>query len=188
MKRLDGRIAVVVGAESGTGRQLAETFAGEGAYVVRVHADRTSEEQLAEVFGQVAGELGRVDLLSNALRAPEVADASEKQWDHAMAVNVTTAFLAMKHAVPLMPEAGGSVVNVSTAGSARDVASAASMAALNHLTRVTAAEYAPRQIRVNTVLADRLATPVDVAQAALFLAGDGAGFVTGVELVVGGVL
>lgn len=188
MKRLEGKVAVVIGAGTETGRQLADTFAAEGSYVVRVDADRTSEAQLAEVFLHVGAELGRVDVLGNALRAPEVADASEDEWDHAMAVNVTTAFLAMKYAVPLMCEVGGSIVNVSAVGTARDMAGAASMAALNHLTRVTAAEYAPRQIRVNAVLMDRLATAVDAANAALFLAGDGSGFVTGVELVVGGVL
>jgi NAD(P)-dependent dehydrogenase (short-subunit alcohol dehydrogenase family) len=165
-----------------------DTFTGEGAHVVGVEADRTSEEHFAEVFAQVAADHGRVDVLGHALRAPEVSDASADEWDHTMAVNVTSAFLAMKYAVPLMCRVGGSIVNVSAVGSARDVAGAASMAALNHLTRVTAAEYAPQQIRVNAVLADRFATAEGVANAALFLAGDGADFVTGVELVVGGVL
>lgn len=218
MNRLDGKIAVVIGAgTAGWGRQLAVTFGREGAYVVCVDADRTAaeetaaviagaggaamalsadatyDEELAEVFTQVAVDHGRLDVLGNALCSTgggDVVATSEDEWDLAMAVNVTSAFLAMKHAVPLMCRAGGSIVNVSSVGSIRydgpDVGGAASKAALNHLTRVTAAEYAPQQIRVNAVLPDRWAAPEDVANAALFFAGDASAFVTGVELVVDG--
>ncbi|WP_328997761.1 SDR family oxidoreductase [Kribbella sp. NBC_00709] len=217
MKRLDAKIAVVTGAGAGWGRQLAVTFAREGAYVVCVDADQTAneetveviaeaggaaeavcadvtyDEELATVFGRIADEHDRLDVLANTLCSTGGADVvgtSEDEWDLAMAINVTGPFLAMKHAVPLMRRAGGSIINISAVAPVRydgpDAGLAASKAALNHLTRVTAAEYASQQIRVNAVIPDRCAPASDVANAALFFAGDTSRFVTGVGLIVDG--
>lgn len=189
MKRLDTKIAVVTGAGSERGTELAATFSREGAYVVPVDTD----EDVADVFRQVEVDHGRLDVLVNALGSTaggDVVATSEDEWDLAITINVTGAFLAMKQAVPLMTRYGGSIVNISSAGSIRydgpAAGPAAANAALNHLTRVTAAEYAFQQIRVNAILPDRHATPTDVAQAALFLAGDGSRFVTGTELLIDG--
>jgi NAD(P)-dependent dehydrogenase (short-subunit alcohol dehydrogenase family) len=187
MKRLDTKIAVVTGAGSDWGKELAATFSREGAYVIPV------DENVADAFQQVEVDHGRLDVLVNALESTAGADVvatSEDEWELAMTVNVTSAFLAMKQAVPLMTRYGGSIVNISSVGSIRydgpAAGPAAAKAALNHLTRVTAAEYAFQQIRVNAVLPDRHATPTDVAQAALFLAGDASRFITGTELVIDG--
>lgn len=259
MKRLEGRIAVVMGAGSiaegwGNGKATAVTFARQGAHVVCVdavadaasetaaiiaaeggsavsmQADVTQEEQVRDVFDQVAHDHGRLDVLDNNVgitRFGGVVETSEEDWDLVMAVNVTSAYLTMKHAIPLMRAAGGgSIINISTLASIRYggvpyIGYAASKAALNHLTRVTAAEYAPQQIRVNTILPGLIRTPMvessagfadayggdveetwrkraaqvpmgrmgeawDVANAALFLAGDASRFVTGTELVLDG--
>jgi NAD(P)-dependent dehydrogenase (short-subunit alcohol dehydrogenase family) len=220
MKRLDGKIAAVIGAGSGSqywGREMAVTFASEGATVICVDADRTAAEETAEVIAAAGGDVvalsadptndeelaavfsriavvhGRLDVLGNAnglAGGGDVVGTSEDEWDLAFALNVTGAFLSMKHAVPLMSRDGGSIVNISSVESVRydgqGVGFAASKAALNHLTRVTAAEYAPQQIRVNAVLPDSWAAAADVANAALFFAGDGSRFVTGVELLIDG--
>lgn len=218
MKRLDGKIAAVIGTHSGShgwGREMAVTFARERASVVCVDADRTAaertaeviaaaggdaialaadptnDEELAAVFSRIAADHGRLDVLGNAnclADGGDVIGTSEDEWDLAFALNVTGAFLSMKHAVPLMSRDGGSIVNISSVESIRydgpGVGFAASKAALNHLTRVTAAEYAPQQIRVNAVLPDRWTAATEVANAALFFAGDGSRFVTGVELLI----
>jgi NAD(P)-dependent dehydrogenase (short-subunit alcohol dehydrogenase family) len=197
MKRLEGKVAVVVGTGSipqgwGNGRATAVTFAREGAHVVCVdpnldtaeetaeiiesvggsalglRADVTCEEDVAAVFARVATDHGRLDVLDNSVgisRLGGVVDTCVDDWDLVMSVNVTSAFLAMKHAVPLMQIGGGSIINISSVASIRYggvpyVGYAASKAALNHLTRVTAAEYAPQQIRVNAILPGSMKTPL----------------------------
>jgi NAD(P)-dependent dehydrogenase (short-subunit alcohol dehydrogenase family) len=212
MRRLDGKIAVVMGAGCsgegwGNGKATAVTFAREGAHVVCVDsnqdaaaetaaiiagaggsaialcADVTRDDEVAEVFSTVAKDHGRLDVLDNNVgitRLGGVVDTSEDDWDLVMTVNVTSAYLAMKHAVPLMRRAGGgSIVNISSLASIRYggvpyVGYAASKAALNHLTRVTAAEYASRQIRVNAILPGLMKTPMVATSAGLRSAyGDG---------------
>ncbi len=212
MKRLDGKIAVVMGAGSiadgwGNGKATAVTFAHEGAHVVCVDSNRDAaeetatiitgkggsaialradvihEEDIAGVFSKVAKEHGRLDVLDNNVgitRVGGVVDTSEDDWDLVMTTNVTSAYLAMKHAVPLMQSAGGgSIINISSVASIRYggvpyIGYAASKAALNHLTRVTAAEYAPQQIRVNAILPGLMKTPTVANSVGLTSAyGDG---------------
>ena len=79
---------------------------------------------------------------------------------------VTGTFLTMKHAIPAMLAGdGGAIVNVSSISSLRYLGTPyasyyTTKAAMNHLTRVTAAEYAPRRIRVNAILPGLMDTPM----------------------------
>lgn len=81
-------------------------------------------------------------------------------------VNLTSAFLAMKHVVPVMArQGGGSIINISSVASLRHlgvayVAYATSKAAMNQLTQVSAVEFAPRKVRVNAILPGLMKTPM----------------------------
>jgi NAD(P)-dependent dehydrogenase (short-subunit alcohol dehydrogenase family) len=95
-----------------------------------------------------------------------VVELSEDDWDRAFNVNLKSCFLSMKHAIPeMLKRGGGSVVNISSISSIRYLGKTyvsyyTTKAAMNHMTRVTAAEYAGRQIRVNAVLPGLMDTPM----------------------------
>ena len=158
-------------------------------------------------------EFGRIDIVvNNAGGTPPrpFLDTSPGYFERAFHFNTTTAFVLSKAAVPHMIEQGeGTIVNISSAiGRLRDRGFSAygtAKAALTHLTRLMAADLAPK-VRVNgiavgsvatsaldTVLTDddiraemvtgtplkRLGEPDDIALCALYLASPAASFVTG---------
>ena len=87
-------------------------------------------------------------------------------WDRVFAVNLKSAFLAMKHVIPVMVrQGGGSIINISSIASIRHtgvsyVTYAATKAAMNQMTRTTAVEFAPLHVRVNAVLPGLMKTPM----------------------------
>ena len=182
------------------------------------HLDVTSETS----WRTLADEIGRAGnavnvLVNNAgiILRKSIADASLSDWNSAMAVNVTGAFLGMKLLLPLLQRADqASVVNVSsTAGliAHSDAAYTTSKWALRGLTKTAALEFCGYGIRVNSVHPATISTPLtaaaprghieanryaiplgreaaaeEVARVVLFLASDWASFMTGSEVVVDG--
>jgi NAD(P)-dependent dehydrogenase (short-subunit alcohol dehydrogenase family) len=96
-----------------------------------------------------------------------------------MAINLRSCFLAMKHAIPVMErQGGGSIINISSIAGIRYTGVPyatyyASKAAMNHLTRTTAAQYAAKQIRVNAILPGLMETPMVMKSAGLAAAYGG---------------
>jgi len=158
---------------------------------------------------------GRFDILVNVagiMIYKPIAEQDAADWQRLLAVNLIAPALFTGHALRHMPP-GGAIVNVASIHAHRtsaEVASyAASKAALVSLTRSTAIEGAARGIRCNAILPGAIdtpllraspniaagievidpadiGTPADIASLALFLASDGAGFVSGAELVADG--
>ena len=144
------------------------------------------------------------------------ADLTLDAWRNTFSVNVDGAFLYCKATLPAMIRAGrGRIINVSSmwgvVGSSCEVHYSASKAALIGMTKALAKEVGPSGITVNCIapgvidtdmnkslseedmaaLKDetplmRIGSPSEVAEAALFLAGDGAAFITGAVLNVNG--
>jgi NAD(P)-dependent dehydrogenase (short-subunit alcohol dehydrogenase family) len=94
-------------------------------------------------------------------------------WDRVFAVNLKSAYLTMKYVIPIMHrQGGGSIINISSIASIRYTGVPyatyyATKAALNQLTRTTAAEYAKQRIRVNAILPGLMRTPMVEKSAAL---------------------
>jgi NAD(P)-dependent dehydrogenase (short-subunit alcohol dehydrogenase family) len=182
-----------VGPGWGNGKATAVAFAREGAKVfcadinlgaaeetaalikkeggeARAHkADVTKAAEVAAMVAACSRAYGRIDILDNNVGIAEVGgvvEVSEQEWDRVMAVNLKSAFLAMKYAIPLMLESGGgSIINISSIAAIRYTGVPystyyASKAALSHLTRTTAVEYAARKIRVNAILPGLMQTPM----------------------------
>jgi len=88
------------------------------------------------------------------------------QWERVLNVNLKSAFLTMKHVIPMMViQGGGSIINISSVAGTRWTGVPyssyyASKAALIHLTRTTAVEYASKRVRVNAILPGLMQTPM----------------------------
>jgi NAD(P)-dependent dehydrogenase (short-subunit alcohol dehydrogenase family) len=182
-----------IGPGWGNGKATAVTFAREGAQVFCVDRNPAAAEETvkiitgeggkatafaadvsraAEVEAMVAACLkayGRIDVLHNNVGIAEmgsVVDVAEAGWDRVFAVNLKSAYLAMKHVIPVMiGQGGGSIINISSIASIRHVGISyvsygTSKAAMNQMTRTTAVEFAARHVRVNAILPGLMKTPM----------------------------
>jgi NAD(P)-dependent dehydrogenase (short-subunit alcohol dehydrogenase family) len=233
VQSLSGKVAVITGAASGIGCASAELFARLGAKLILVDlqpchsgVDQTtfcgdvSEERTAVEVARIAmQEFGGVDILVNSAGidfAAPLAQTTAEQWDKIMSVNLRSVFLMCKHIVPLMPEGGASIVNVSSAAGISPIrnrpAYIASKGGIIALTKALALDLAPA-IRANCICpgavdtpllqssfrsdADReavraryplgrIAKPEEIAGVAAFLASDDASNITGATIPVDG--
>lgn len=185
--RLAGRRALITGAAGGIGGASAALFSSEGAEVWgadlagrelaalnrATELDLTDPLQVAELFDQIRREWGRLDILFNVAGASgrawgdgPVDSCTWEGWRKTMSVNLDTAFLCCKGAVPLMSERGGSIINLSSVlgSGAHELfathAYAAAKGALISLTRSMARHYAPQSIRVNAIAPGLIRTPM----------------------------
>lgn len=152
------------------GRELARVIAADGGQAIYVPLDVTVETDWQAAYNTAMLAFGRLDVLvNNAGIAPQqgpLEQLSLEQWNQVIGINLTGAFLGMKHAIPHMRHGGGgSIINIcSTAalvGYMGIPAYAASKGALRALTRQAAAEYARDLIRVNAVFPGLIETPMN---------------------------
>jgi NAD(P)-dependent dehydrogenase (short-subunit alcohol dehydrogenase family) len=182
-----------------------------GRRVVTGVIDVREADAVTGFLDQVARELGRVDVLVNnaggGFRSPFM-DVSAKGESALVRENFTSVGLFVRGVVPLVPPSGGSVVNITSieahrAGPGYGVYSAMK-AAVSNLTKTLALELGDRMIRVKCIAPDVIPTPGignvvttptplarrgdvdDVAGAAVVLASDLSGFVTGSTIHVDG--
>lgn len=150
-------------------RETVEIIRSEGGDAMAWRCDVTRSAEIAGTVSACLEHFGRVDVLDNNVGVVEVGgvvELSEETWDRAIAINLKSCFLTMKHVIPVMEkQGGGSIVNVSSVASLRHTGIPyavyyASKAAMNHLTRTTALEYADKQIRINAVLPGLIKTPL----------------------------
>src|SRR5436305_1509825 len=159
-------------------QETADLIAGEGGTAEAFRADVTNAADVAAMVEACRAAYGRIDVLDNNVGIAllgGVVDISEADWDRVLAVNLKGAFLTMKHVIPVMiAQGGGSIINISSIAAIRYTGLPyssyyASKAALSHLTRTSAVEYASQRIRVNAILPGLMQTPM-VEHAAGFAA------------------
>ena len=182
----NGSAAAVLYAREGA-RVAAADISAEAASATRSHieaeggqaiastADVTQSADIAATVAQVLAAYGRIDVLHNNVGVTIMGgpvELSEEAWQRGLDLNLTSAFLACKHVLPVMLAQGkGAVVNISSSAAVRIndypyPSYAASKAGLNHLTRAMAIQYASRGIRVNAVMPGVMDTPLIYAQIA----------------------
>ena len=242
--RMNGKIAVVTGASSGIGAGIAKAFGAEGATVivnyatskpradavvesifakggkaVAIQADMSKSADVVRLFQTVKADFGTLDVLVNnaGVSAFEmVADLTEEAFHKQFNVNVLGYFLAIREAVKLFGDAGGSIVNISSILSTDPAVStsvySATKGAVDTMTFALARELGPRKIRVNAILPGHTNTPLtdgnfagdfgktliagtplgrfgepeDIAPTAVFLASEDSHWVTGESIRAAG--
>lgn len=138
-----------------------------GADSLFIHCDVSKESSVKEAINQIAEKFGSVDVLVNNAgiqRYSVVTETTEEEWDLVMNVNLKSAFLCAKHAIPHMQKKGeGVVINVSSVQafiSQQNVAPyTTAKTAMLGLTRSIAVDYGP-QIRCTAVCPGTIDTPM----------------------------
>src|ERR1700680_3596228 len=180
----EGAQVFCVDRNSAAAQETVDIIAGEGGKATALTADVSWAAEVEAMVAACLKTYGRIDVLDNNVGIAEmgsVVEVTEAEWDRVFAVNLKSAFLAMKHVIPVMQkQGGGSVINISSIASIRHlgisyVSYGTSKAAMNQMTRITAVEYAPKHIRVNCVLPGLMKTPMvehSAGLAASYAAGD----------------
>ncbi len=241
MGRLDGKVAVITGGAGGMGKIHAKLFVAEGAKVVIADLSSSDGEKTAEELGEQAifieldvtdeenwtslvekteERFGPINILVNnagIVVSKSIQDTSLEDFRTTSRINQDGVFLGIKNIFGSMKKAGGgSIVNISSisgiVGNMNNSAYVASKFAVRGLTKAAAAEYAPHDIRVNSVHPgtirtpmteqpdvqemikkiekqipmQRIAEPEEISNLVLYLASDESTYSTGTEFVADG--
>jgi NAD(P)-dependent dehydrogenase (short-subunit alcohol dehydrogenase family) len=226
--RLDDRVALVTGGASGIGAAIGDALAAKGARITiadlaegsEFQCDVSDSESVTRTVQAVVEAKGRIDILVNSAGIARLGAAEElsvKDWEATIAVNLTGTFLMCQAVGAHMLAAGrGVIINMASqaASVALDahVAYCASKFGVVGVSKVLAAEWAGRGVRVNTISptvvltelghqawdgpkgdalkklipSGRFAYPDEIAAAAVYLASDAAGMVNGADLIIDG--
>ena len=192
--------------------------------IVGVQADITKENDVKKLIATIIEKFGRIDvLINNAGVLPifkMLHEISEEEWGDIIDVNLTGHFRITKNVIPHMQKNGqGVIINMSSDAGLKAFenfhadAYSAAKAAIIHLTKCWALEYAKDKIRVNCICSAvvdtdmtksswlsptniestikehplaRIGKPIDIAKASLYFASDDSSWTTGAILIVDG--
>jgi NAD(P)-dependent dehydrogenase (short-subunit alcohol dehydrogenase family) len=187
MKRLEGKVAVVTGGNSGIGLASAKRLHEEGARVVitgrdpgtldaavsavgtgtvAVQSDVAKLEDIDRLFSVVESRLGRIDVLFANAGIARFAPYSASQaavFDELFATNVKGVYFTLQKALPHLNDGASVILNTSVAaskGAENTGIYAATKAAVRSFARTAATELQARNIRVNAVAPGPIATPI----------------------------
>ncbi|KAD5803259.1 hypothetical protein E3N88_14619 [Mikania micrantha] len=141
-RRLEGKVAIITGGASGVGESTAKLFAEHGAKIViadiqdqlgqavceaiglsnsiYVHCDVSNEEDVSNIVDIAVATYGKLDIMFNNAATLDpykkrVIDNEKTDFERVLSVNVTGAFLGMKHATRVMvPARAGSIISMAS--------------------------------------------------------------------------
>ncbi|GHF26521.1 SDR family NAD(P)-dependent oxidoreductase [Pseudolysinimonas yzui] len=216
-----GAQVAIIGRDDEKGQRVSESIAATEAAPLYLHADITQPDEVRSVLSSVLDHFGRADILVNnagtCIHSPAL-DVTVEQWRQVMDLNLDALWsCSQTFGRHFVEQGSGNIVNIGSMSGfivnrpQWQPAYNASKAAVHHLTRSLAAEWAPFGVRVNAVAPGYIKTemsPVDdpryrrnwiedapmqrvgtveeLAPAVVFLASDASSFVTGSVLVADG--
>ena len=227
--KLANQVAIVTGAGRNIGEDLSKVLAkGRGEKVAAdiiaaggkakaFVCDVSKEEDIVAAVNGAMAEWGHIDILVNNAAISDnkhMFDITTEEWNRTLAVTLTGPFLFAKHAAKAMVSKGtkGRIVNVGSTsgyyGRNRAVAYTAAKGAIRNVTKSMAIQLAPHGIRVNSVVPNKIGSPVgksefdptrpivnlvnrpgvpmDLAKVILFLVTEDSGFICGADILVDG--
>jgi NAD(P)-dependent dehydrogenase (short-subunit alcohol dehydrogenase family) len=186
-KKLEGKVAVITGGNSGIGLATARRFVAEGAHVfitgrrqaeldeaVRqigqhvtgVQGDVSNLADLDRLFATVKQQQGRLDVLfanAGVAAVAPLGSISEEHFDKLFAINVKGLLFTVQKALPLFTDGGSIILNASVAASLGLEAYGvycATKAAVRSFARCWTMDLRRRKIRVNTISPGPIETPM----------------------------
>ena len=186
MGRLEGKVAVITGANSGIGLATAKRFAREGARVFMtgrrqaeldsavaevgagargMRGDVANVTDLDRLYDVVRDEAGRIDVLMANAGGGEflaLADVTEEHYERIFATNVKGTLFTVQKALPLLRDGASVILTGSTTGvtgSPSFSVYSASKAAIRNFARSWIQDLASRRIRVNVLVPGATSTP-----------------------------
>jgi 2-deoxy-D-gluconate 3-dehydrogenase len=185
---LEGKTALVTGANTGIGQAIAVALAEAGADVavagrseptetlraieatgrkaVNIKADLSSIKPVSRVIDEALAGLGRLDVLVNnagIIRRDDLLQFSEEDWDAVIDTNLKTLFFLSQAAARHMAERGsGKIVNIASLltfqGGVRVPSYAAAKSGVGGVTKAMANELAPKGVQVNAIAPGYIST------------------------------
>ncbi|MEF3082582.1 MULTISPECIES: 2-dehydro-3-deoxy-D-gluconate 5-dehydrogenase KduD [Luteimonas] len=185
---LEGKVALVTGANTGLGQGIAVALAEAGADIaaagisppteteakvkalgrrfVSIEANLTSIEPVARLLKETLDGLGGVDILVNnagLIRRADAVDFSEQDWDDVMNVNIKSAFfLSQAVGRHFIAQGSGKIINIASMlsfqGGIRVPSYTASKSGIAGITRLLANEWAGKGVNINAIAPGYMAT------------------------------
>ena len=186
MNKLEGKIALITGGNSGIGLATAKQFVNEGAYifitgrrkpeldaavkeigrnVTGVQGDVSNLGDLDRLFAQVKREKGKLDIVfanAGVARYAALGTITEEFFDSIFGINVKGVLFTVQKALPLLPDGASIILNASIVGSkgfSSNSVYSATKAALRSFARTWTTDLKGRRIRVNAVSPGSIDTP-----------------------------
>lgn len=214
----EGAKVSVVDMDEERGKRTVETInQSHPGSAIYISADVSNEQSVKDMIAETVNAFGRLDVLVNNVAISDnktIFECSLDDFNKVLAVTLTSQFLTSKYAAEQMLSQGdgGSIVNIGSTsgfqGRESAIAYAAAKGGVANLMRGLAVQLAPHKIRVNSVVPNKIGSPVgqeefdptrsvpnlagrageprELAQAVLFMASDESRFVYGENLVVDG--
>jgi NAD(P)-dependent dehydrogenase (short-subunit alcohol dehydrogenase family) len=184
--KLEGKVALITGGNSGIGLATAKAFASEGAYtfitgrreaelaaavkeigrnVTSVRGDVSNHGDLDRLFAQIKREMGRLDIVfanAGVARYARFGTITEELYDSIFDINVKGLLFTVQKALPLMPDGGSIILNasiVASKGFSSNSVYSATKAAVRSFARTWTTDLKGRGIRVNAVSPGSIDTP-----------------------------
>jgi NAD(P)-dependent dehydrogenase (short-subunit alcohol dehydrogenase family) len=186
MNKLQGKVALITGGNSGIGLATAKAFVSEGAYVfitgrrqaeldaavkevgenvVGVEGDVSNPADLDRLYDVVKRTTGRIDILfanAGVARYAPLGTITAEFYDSIFNINVKGLLFTVQKALPLMPDGSSIILNasiVASKGFAANSVYSATKAAVRSFARTWTTDLKDRRIRVNAVSPGSTDTP-----------------------------